>query len=249
MSKLAGKRVAIVGGSQGVGRRMALAARNAGAQVLAVARRPEPLTQLAREAPGIETLSIDATAEDAVQRIFATMLPDVLVLCGGARPAMGPVQTQTWEQFSSVWNNDVHMSLNVVKAALATPLAKGSTVVLVSSGAGLGGSQMSGGYAGAKRMQMFMAEYAQDQSDRLGLGIRFIAVVPLRIMASTEMGAAAIAAYSTYYGITPAEFAGRMDGAQTPEQVASAFVELVAESPVREGNVFTVSASGIAAVP
>ena len=40
-----------------------------------------------------------------------------------------------------------------------------------------------------------------------------------------------------------------MGPAQTAEQVADAFVELVAESPAREGNVFTVAASGIELVP
>lgn len=93
-------------------------------------------------------------------------------------------------------------------------------------------------------MQMFLAEYAQGESDRLGL-----AVVPRRIMPGTPVGTLAVAGYSGYYGISPEQFIARMEGAQTPVQVAAAFVELVSESPHREGNVFAVSSTGIEAVP
>lgn len=249
MARLAGKRVVIVGASQGLGRDLVHAARAEGAQVLAVARRPGPLAELARDEPGTTTWSIDATGDGAPQQLFALGKPDVLVICGGEHPTMGPFQDQTWEQFSAVWNADLKASFAFCAAALHEPLARGSTVVLISSGAGLAGSQLSGGYAGAKRMQMFLAEYAQDQSDRLGLGIRFLAVVPKRIMPGTPLGSVAVAGYSAYHGVSPAQFIERMEGAQTPAQVAAAFVELVSDSPQREGNVFAVSATGIEAVP
>jgi NAD(P)-dependent dehydrogenase (short-subunit alcohol dehydrogenase family) len=249
MSKLTGKRVVIVGGSEGLGRELVVASRAAGAQVLAIARRDGPLAKLAREEPGTVTQSIDATDDDAPDRVFAALTPDVLVICAGAHPAMGPVQSQSWEQFSTNWNADVKASFVFCRAALRKPLAPGSTVVLISSGAGLGGSRLSGGYAGAKRMQMFLAEYAQEESDRLGLGIRFLAVVPRRIMPTTALGALAVEGYSSNLGLSPAQFIERMEDAQTPAQVATAFVELVSESPSREGNVFAVSAAGIAAVP
>jgi len=249
MSRLVGKRVAVVGASEGLGREFVRAASAEGAQVLATARRPGPLAELARDVPGTATLVLDSTSDDAAERVFGALSPDVVVVCGGARPTMAPVQEQTWEQFSGNWNADVKASFTFCTAALRKPLAAGSTVVLISSGAGLGGSQLSGGYAGAKRMQMFLAEYAQDQSDRLGLGIRFLAIVPARIMSVTGMGALAVAGYSAYHGVSPAQFIERMQGAQTPAQVAEAFVELVSQSPSREGSVFAVSAGGIEPVP
>jgi NAD(P)-dependent dehydrogenase (short-subunit alcohol dehydrogenase family) len=249
MSRLSGKQVVIVGGSQGLGRELVHASRAEGANVLAIARREGPLAELAREEPGTMTRSLDATDEDAPERVLASVMPDVLAICGGAHPSMGPVQDQTWEQFSTNWNADVKSSFLFCRAALRKPLAPGSTVVLISSGAALGGSALSGGYAGAKRMQMFLAEYCQEESDRLGLGIRFLALVPKRIMPETDLGARAIAGYSSRYGISPAEFIARMEGAQTPAQVATAFVELVSESPHRDGDVFAVSASGIEAIP
>ena len=67
-------------------------------------------------------------------------------------------------------------------------------MILISSGAGIGGSPISGGYAGAKRMQMFLASYCQKESARLGLGIRFAALVPMRLMPETELGKVAVRA-------------------------------------------------------
>jgi len=89
---------------------------------------------------------------------------------------------------------------------LRTPLAPGSRVILISSGAGLRGSPISGGYAGSKRMQMFMAAYCQKESVRLGLGIHFTALVPMRIMPETELGETAVKGYAHYLGIAPADF-------------------------------------------
>ena len=52
-------------------------------------------------------------------------------------------------------------------------------VVSLSSGAALGGSPLSGGYAGAKATQRFITAYAQEEATRAGLGITFTAVVDL----------------------------------------------------------------------
>src|SRR5205809_25760 len=82
-------------------------------------------------------------------------------------------------------------------AAVARPLRPGSTVLIVSSGAGVnpGGSPLSGGYAGAKRMQMFLARYFQRSADARELGIRFVALAPLQFLEGTRIGEAAAAAY------------------------------------------------------
>jgi 3-oxoacyl-[acyl-carrier protein] reductase len=49
------------------------------------------------------------------------------------------------------------------------PLRPGSRVLLMSSGAALRGSPISGGYAGAKATIRFIAAYADDEARRLGL--------------------------------------------------------------------------------
>jgi len=246
---LTGKKVTVIGGSRGLGRVIAAAAHAAGAKVLAAARRAEPLAQLSRELPDVETLAIDATDEAAPARVFAALQPDVLVICGGAPRTTAPLHELDWEAFSSVWDNDVKASFLFCKAALRRPLPPGAMVVLISSGAAIGGSPISGGYAGAKRMQMFMANYCQKESDRLKLGLRFLAVTPMRPMAETEGGKAAVDGYSKYLGISAAEFLARMDSPQKAQDVADAVVRFAIEPPIGQGNVFIVSGKGVDAMP
>jgi NAD(P)-dependent dehydrogenase (short-subunit alcohol dehydrogenase family) len=245
MSKLTGKTITIIGATGSVGRDLVALAKDSGAHVTAVARTASALATLAADLHDITTVAADATDERAPELALASRSPDVLVLSLGARPSTGTIVEQRWDEFSRPWNVDVRASLLFCQAALRRPLAPGSAVILISSGAGLGGSPVSGGYAGAKRMQMFLAEYAQEESDRLHLGIRFIAVVPMGIMTQTPLGKAAVAAYARYRGLTEAEYVERMNASPTPRQVAEASFALAAEVPPREGNVFGVSATGI----
>jgi NAD(P)-dependent dehydrogenase (short-subunit alcohol dehydrogenase family) len=246
MVTLAGKNVVVVGASRGVGRAIVCKMAAEGARVLAVGRTPEPLDQLAREVSGTKTLAMDAASHAAPSRIFAALRPDVVILCAGARPPGRPLHELTWEQFSVNWHTDVWMSFSFCREALRAPLAPGSTVILISSGAALGGSPISGGYAGAKRTQMFIANYAQKESDRLNLGIRFLALAPARIMPETELGRSAVECYARYLGIAPAEFIKGMSSRQTPEDVANATAELASNGAAYRGSLFTVSGDGIA---
>jgi NAD(P)-dependent dehydrogenase (short-subunit alcohol dehydrogenase family) len=187
MHSLTGKNMVVIGGSRGVGRRIVEATARNGGRVLAVARQAGPLQQLAEEVPGAEILSLDATDEGAPAKVFDVLQPDVLVLCAGAFPPAAPLHKLSWPQFAVNWETDVKLAFHFCKAALLRPLVPGSSVILISSGAALAGSPNSGGYAGAKRTQIFMANYSQKESDRLGLGLRFRALAP-RMMPDTELG-------------------------------------------------------------
>jgi NAD(P)-dependent dehydrogenase (short-subunit alcohol dehydrogenase family) len=246
MVTLAGKNVVVVGASRGVGRAIVRKMAAEGAQILAVGRNPESLDQLAKEVSGTKTLAIEAAGHAAPSRVFAALLPDVVILCAGARPPGRPIHELTWDQFSVNWDTDVRMSFSFCREALRAPLAPGSTVILISSGAALGGSPISGGYAGAKRTQMFIANYAQKESDRLNLGVRFLALAPARIMPETELGQFAVECYARYLGISPAEFIKGMSSRQTPEDVANATTELANNGSAYRGSVFTISGDGIA---
>src|SRR5216684_5465552 len=241
--RLRGKNVVIIGGSRGLGKTIVAATHAEGARVLAVARREQSLRQLAAEIPGVRVLSLDAADEGAPAQVFETLLPDILVVCAGALPHMAPLVEQSWEQFSRNWNSDVKMSLLFSQAALTTPLPAGTTILLISSGAALGGSPLSGGYAGAKRTQMFLAEYAQKESDRLNLGLRFLALAPMGIMPNTDLGTTAVEAYAAYLGMDAKDYIKGMGTSQTTEDVANAVVELASNPTSRAGNVFLVSAT------
>jgi hypothetical protein len=121
-------------------------------------------------------------------------------------------------------------------------------VILVASGAAISGSPNSGGYAGAKRTQIFIANYCQKESDRLGLGLRFRALAP-RIMPDTALGRHAIAGYSRYLGVTASEFVRGMADPPAATDVADAVVELIAHPDRFRENVFIVTGKGLEAVP
>jgi NAD(P)-dependent dehydrogenase (short-subunit alcohol dehydrogenase family) len=248
MINLAGKNVVVVGASRGVGRAVICRMAAKGAHVLAVGRRHEPLVKLANEVPGTKTLALDAAGNAAPSRVFAALRPDVVILSGGAKPRGRPIHELTWGQFAVNWETDVKMSFLFCREALRMPLVPGSTVILISGGAALGGSPLWGGYAGAKRTQMFIANYAQKESDRLGLGVRFVALAPAHIMPETDLGQSAVECYARYMDISPADFIEGMVSRQTPEDVANAAVELASNGAAYRGSVFTICGEGIAPV-
>ncbi len=247
--RLDGKNVVVIGGSKGLGRAIVAATYAQGAQLLAIGRHEEPLNKLADTFPGVRVLALDARDERAPATIFATLSPDVLVVCAGAIPHSAPLVEQSWEQFSRNWNSDVKMSLLFSQAALTTPLPSGATVILISSGAAIGGSPLSGGYSGSKRTQMFIANYAQQEAERLHLDVRFLALAPGGLMPETDLGKAAVEAYASAAGLSATDFMKRRGPSQTPEDVANAVVELARNPRSREGNGFLISGKGIEALP
>jgi NAD(P)-dependent dehydrogenase (short-subunit alcohol dehydrogenase family) len=218
MTGLSGKTMVVVGASRGVGAAVALQAAAAGAEVLGVSRHGPPADEWAD--PGqISWIDADATDPQTAARVVASQ-PDVIVVAAGAPTPVEPLHELDWEGFSVNWETDVKASFLVCRAALRQPLAPGSTVVLISSGAAVGGSPISGGYAGAKRTQMFIARYAQRESQRLGLGLRFLALAPGRIMSETRLGRRAIDGYARYLGLTPEAFEASMQNQLTLDELA-----------------------------
>jgi len=247
MLSLRDKNLVVIGGSRGVGRRVVEAGVRAGAQVLAVARQEKPLLQLAKEVPGTKVLALDSKGDDSPARVFDALLPDILVVGGGEFPPFAPLHEQSWQEFAVNWETDVKTSFHFCKAALSRPLSAGASVVLISSGAALAGSPLTGGYAGAKRTQIFMAKYSQKESDRLGLGLRFMTVAP-RIIPETELGRRAVAGYSRYLGMSESDFIKGMASPPTACNVAASIIELLLNPDRSLGDVFLISGKGLEAV-
>jgi NAD(P)-dependent dehydrogenase (short-subunit alcohol dehydrogenase family) len=201
MSKLDGKNVLVVGASRGLGRGIAEQFAAAGAKVTALARSGPALEQLAAAIPIIGVEVAEATDSSVVDTMLERHKPDVLVLVAGAQPTMLALQEQTWETFSRNWEVDVRMTFEWIRKALVLPLAPGSQILVMSSGAAIPGSPMSGGYAGAKAMQRFLAAYANEESTRADLGITVSAVLP-GMTPETDIGRAAIATYADRAGVS-----------------------------------------------
>ena len=218
--------VLVTGASRGFGRGIAAALHEAGADVVAVARTAEQLGQLQEELG--ERLTV--VAADAADPVVAGSLldqyrPKTLVLNAGAPPLMRPLQHQTWETFSRNWEVDVQQAFHWIREALLLPLAPQSTVITMSSGAALFGSPLSGGYAGAKAAIRFLTGYAADESQRAGLVIRFLSVLP-KLTPATDLGASAVTAYAGRAGLDVDEFVKQSGPALLPDQVGKHIADL-----------------------
>jgi NAD(P)-dependent dehydrogenase (short-subunit alcohol dehydrogenase family) len=247
MVSLSGKKMVVIGGSRGIGRRIVEAGIRNRAQVFAVARQEAAPQQLAHEVPGVETVALDATDENTPSKVFDFLTPDILILGRGVLPPAAPIHEQSWQQFSANWENDVKIAFNFCKASLAHPLPAGASAVLISSGAALAGSPLSGGYTGAKRTQIFIANYSQKKSDRLSLGLRFMAIAP-QIVPDTDLGKHAITGDSRYLGLSADDFVRGMAAPPTACIVATAVIELVLNPDRSLGDVFIVSGKGLEAL-
>jgi NAD(P)-dependent dehydrogenase (short-subunit alcohol dehydrogenase family) len=246
MADLKGKSAVVVGASSGVGRATLLALAACGMRVCGVARGRERLDRIVREAPGeVTAVAADATLPGFAARILGDADPDLVALCAGVRPHLAPVDEHTWETFSEAWNTDVKVTFDLCQEAIRRPLRPGSVVVIVSSGAAIAGSPLSGGYAGAKRMQWLLAGYMQRLSETRKLGIRFVALVPKQLIVGTEIGEAASSAYAAAAGISQEKLMERFGAPLMPEGVAEAIVKIARGEPGTEGAAMAVSGKGI----
>ena len=244
IESLAGTTAIVTGVSRGFGRSIAATLTGAGAQVVGVARGSAGLDELRDELGDTFTaVAADAADPEVAERLMNEHRPHTLVLCAGASPTMGPLQDQTWESFSQNWNMDVAQAFHWSRLALRHPLAPGSSVIVMSSGAAVNGSPLSGGYAGAKAAVKFVADYAAIESERAGLGVRFVSVLP-RLTPATDLGAKAVAAYADRQGVDVATFVNAGGPALTAEQVGRSVLELAADG--QHGS-FLLTAAGLAA--
>jgi len=243
--ELSGTTALVTGASRGFGRGIATALSQAGAHVVGVARDPARLADL-REQLGDTFTPVAADATDPVVagQLIDRYVPRVLVLNAGASPLSRPLHRHTWQTFSRNWDVDVAHVFHWVREALLAPLAPGSVVITLSSGAALRGSPLSGGYAGAKAAIRFLTAYAAEESQRAALGIRFVSVLP-QLTPATALGAVFAAAYAARRG---ADASPSTNGpALTPEQAGQAIVDLT--GPGWDQDAYLITAAGLRPLP
>jgi NAD(P)-dependent dehydrogenase (short-subunit alcohol dehydrogenase family) len=189
----------------------------------------------------------DVTDPVVAGSLVAHYRPATLVLNAGAAPLNRPIQQHTWQTFSRTWEVDVQQAFHWIREALLVPLAPGSTVISMSSGAAVNGSPLSGGYAGAKATIRFVTGYAAEESARAGLGIRFISVLP-KLTPATDLGVPAVAAYAERAGMDVASFLEQFGPTLTPGDVGKAIVDLVTSTEHEPGG-YLLSPAGLSIVP
>ena len=244
---LAGTTAIVTGASRGFGRAIATVLSGAGAHVVGVARGVAQLDELRDELGDTFTpVAADAADPKVAGRLIDEYAPHTLVLCAGASPTMSPLQEQTWESFSQTWNVDVAQAFHWTREALRRPLAPGSAVIAMSSGAAVNGSPLSGGYAGAKAAVKFIADYAAIESQLAGLKIGFVSVLP-RLTAATELGAKAVAAYAGRQGVDVDTFLQAAGPALTAERVGQSILDIAAHQQPDHGT-YLLTAAGLSAL-
>ena len=231
------KNVVVTGGSRGLGLGLVEALVAHGAKVTVVARGADSLAAV-RDRLGVATISADVTDETAAHRILAEVRPDILALNAGAKPRMGQLDKLSWADFTAPWEHDVKAGLYWLQAALKLPLNPGSRVLVVSSGAAVSGSPMSGGYGGAKRMLWFMAEYANGVSEQQDLGIRFQAIVPQQMVRGTGVGDEGANAYARAAGIKREEYLARFGAPMPPREFGEKVVSVLDDPKYAGGFAF-----------
>ena len=247
-SDLSGRTTIVVGASRGLGRGIAAAFAEAGAPVVAVARDAAALAELANGANSIQREVADAGEATVAGRLIDRYEPKAVILVAGAIPLPRPLQHHTWETFSVNWHTDVRIAFNWVREALLKPLRPGSRVVVISSGAALAGSPLSGGYAGAKATQRFIVAYAQEESQRADLGITFTAVLP-QITPLTDVGRPAVRAYAARGGQSEEEYLKSKGKLLTPEAAGAALVEIVRTNPDSAADEYLLTGDGLRPMP
>jgi NAD(P)-dependent dehydrogenase (short-subunit alcohol dehydrogenase family) len=244
MSGISGKTTIVVGASRGLGRGIATAFAEAGAQVVAVSRTTAAFPEQVTITPEIADAGDPAVAAGVLGRYD----PEAVILVAGATPSIRPLQDQTWETFGVNWETDVRIAFHWLREALTRPLRPGSKVVVISSGAALAGSPLSGGYAGAKATQRFITEYAREESARAGLEITFTAVLP-RITPLTDVGREAVQAYAARAGQSEEDFIRQLGPLVTPETVGGALVELAQRDPAAVAPAYLLTGAGLQTLP
>jgi NADP-dependent 3-hydroxy acid dehydrogenase YdfG len=220
----------VTGASRGFGRAIAAALVASGTPVVGIARDEQALDAVRDELGAAFTpIAADATDETLAQDVIREHRPDLLVLNAGVAPHMAPVHEQTWETFSRNWHVDTKHAFVWTRAALRAPLAPGSVVVSMSSGAALRGSPGSGGYASAKAAIRFLRGYGAGVAEKDGLDIRFVTLMPL-LTPTTALGSAGVAGYAAMQGVDEDTFVANLGPILTPDGVGKA-VLAIAEDP------------------
>ena len=227
--ELSGTTAIVTGASKGFGRATTIALAGRGAHVVGVARSADLLEELRDQLGDRFTPEVaDVTDPTLPERLLSEFRPETLILNAGAAPVVAPLPEQTWETFSTNWHVDVRQAFNFAKASLLAPLEPGSVVALISSGAALRGSPVSGGYAGAKATVKFISSYAAAEAQSRSLGIRFVAVLPM-LTPATDLGKVGVAAYAQRAGLSVEAFEEQLSPVLTTEHLAKTIADVVTD--------------------
>jgi hypothetical protein len=213
-----------------------------------VARTAAALNDLAGTSPNIRTEVADATDADAAGRLIGRYRPHTVVLVAGASPTIAALQDQTWETFSVNWHTDVQVAFHWLHEAVRRPLRPGSRVVVISSGAAVAGSPLSGGL---RRRQ---GDPAFHHGLRPGRGRPRRSGHRLHRRAATDhaaddLGRPLVQAYAARRGQTEEEYARQLGALLTPQAAGAAVAGLVEADAATLAPAYLLTGAGLQRLP
>ncbi len=131
---LEGQKVAVLGGTSGIGLATARAAVDAGATVVIAGRDPQRLEKALKELPATVTgATVDATSTDSLKDFYSDLGTfDHLVLAVSGRAGGGPFESLEAEQLRRAFEGKFFAYFLAIQAALKT-LREGGSIVLVTA--------------------------------------------------------------------------------------------------------------------
>ncbi|MCC6382402.1 MAG: glucose 1-dehydrogenase [Dehalococcoidia bacterium] len=183
---LEGKVALVTGGSRGIGRSIALALAEAGADVCVAARKPEALaeTTAAVQATGRRGLAVATNVRDMgqlerlveeTQRQLGRI--DILVNNAATNPVFGPVKNIDERAWDTIMNTNVKSLFFLSKLAREVMVAQGDggSIVNVSSTGGVRVSLGLGGYSISKAAVIMLTKVCAKEWGTDGIRVNCIA--------------------------------------------------------------------------
>lgn len=185
MGKLEGRSVVITGAARGIGASAARLCAQEGARLLLVDRLEEPLRALAGELGAVATpLVADIGDEAAVQRMVATAVErcgglDVAMLNAGIAGASHALDDYPTELYDRVMDINARGLFLCLKHVMRTMTAKGGSIVVTASAAGMRATPSMSAYVASKHAAVGLVRAAA--IDGAARGIRVNSVNPATV--------------------------------------------------------------------
>jgi short-subunit dehydrogenase len=170
MRSLEGQRILVTGASSGLGRALSVRLADAGATVIATARRRAPLEELAERHPGIEPRILDLLDPVGIAKLCATIGPITGAVLNAGITQVGPFNDSTDDIDATMVETNVTANVRLARG-LHGPL-QGGRLVIVGSMAGQIPLPYQAVYSGTKAFLLnFSLALREEWRDQVSVGI------------------------------------------------------------------------------